>query len=269
MLFVDSGTGAMKLLLAGRIGGKLSFQELAIYKGDTMGGARLLAAGDRAQLDGLMAEMAKGLDKIVQQADGLPGGTAAALAPATVLGATAWFRGSEGEERQQATAYLDAIAAAYDALCVARGLATRLQIEHVSGVAEALHEKTAVEYACKMSRGEDGAPLGAPHAILGAGSGSMQVTGRDASASVACRLADGEQLLGGGGAPGEWHELVVQRCQGSEALQALDGVPAQLKARGERLRAVCMCAARRLRAARAPTRARACRLGPAADRSPR
>ena len=239
-LLIDTGTGEMKLLVALFMHGRIAFHELAVYKGDTLSSARALASGDSKSFDSLMSSFAAGLDRIVNVQEDHFWGVAGALMPRSLLGATAWYRAAEGEARQEAHAFLHEFSRAFEVLCKARGLLTGLQIEIITSSSEALFEQSAIEYAVSQSTDADGHTLEAPHATIACGSGSVQITGFDATVSFGAPLKDGEALIRAGKPPTEWQARVAEAYGHCEELQALQALPASLKDRGERLKAVCI-----------------------------
>ena len=169
------------------------------------------------------------------------------------IGATEWYRkliddsAKDGSDRgAKATAFLDDLAAWLTEKLNKESIMQRVRVEKISAENEAQYEYRAVEYAVKRS--------GLPKqiAMMGMGSGSIQLVGFDTKISFRAPLKDGEAMLTKAGsdatqrakAISQWTKTVRDSFnESSNSLTSLIMEAAQQKDRASKVRLVMISGA--------------------------
>ena len=169
------------------------------------------------------------------------------------IGATEWYRKliddseKDGSERgAKATAFLDDLAAWLTDKLNRESIMQRVRVERISAENEAQYEYRAVEYAVKRSG------LSKQIAMMGMGSGSVQLVGFDTKISFSAVARDGEAMLAKAGGDAaqraraleQWRKTVRDSFnESSNSLTSLIMEAAQQRERASKVRLVMISGA--------------------------
>ena len=141
------------------------------------------------------------------------------------IGATAWYRLLNHQERAKANVFLNALEANVTAQLIDKGLNVRMKWDMLKGEEEARCEWKAVEYAMREATIPPLPPgdvkFMTPSVLLTGGSGSCQVTGLDSFFSFNAPLKEGTAMVQKEGIEA-WQKAVKKKLDaGAEGLTAL------------------------------------------------